>query len=56
MKSDVTPSSPDSSVSFDIAPKVTQGDDYVVDEDAHDDEDQRQVMCDVQNSIKVGRD
>ena len=34
---------------------MTQGDDYVVDENADDEEDQRHVMSDDQNSIKVGR-
>ena len=36
VQSDVTPPSPDSSVSFEITPEMTQGDDYIADEDADD--------------------
>jgi len=34
VESGATPPSPDSSVSFEITPEVTQGDDHVADEDA----------------------
>jgi len=34
---------------------MTQGGDYVADENADADEDQESVMSDVQNSIVVGR-
>ena len=44
------------SVSLDIIPKVTQGSDYVPEQDADDDdEDQRQVMGDVHESIAIER-
>jgi len=39
VESDATPPSPDSSISFEITPEVTQDDDHVVDEDANDVED-----------------
>jgi len=42
--------SPDSSVSFEITPKGTQGDDHVA-----DDEDQGHVMGDVQDSTAIER-
>ena len=55
VESDTTPPSPDSLVSFEITPKVTQGDDHVASGDANDVENQGHVMGDVQDSITVGR-
>ena len=37
VESDATPPSPDSSVSFEITPEMTQGDDHIADEDADND-------------------
>ena len=47
VESESTPPSPDSSMSFEITPKVIQDDDHVADKGADDDEDQGQVMGDV---------
>jgi len=54
VESDPTPS-PDRSVLFEITPEVTQGGDHVADEGADNDEDQRPVMGDIQDSITVER-
>ena len=53
VESEATPPSPDSSVSFEITPEVTQGDDHVADEDANDEKGQGHVMGDVQNSLQL---
>ena len=45
----------DKSVSFEIIPAMTQGDDHVADHDADDDEDQGQTMAYIQESFTVGR-
>ena len=55
VESDAILPSLDRSVSFEIKPEVTQGDDYVAVEDADDDENQGHVMDDVQDSIAVRR-
>jgi len=55
VESDATSPSLKKSVSLEIIPKVTQGSDQVVEQDADDDEDQGQVMGDVYESVKVGR-
>ena len=34
---------------------MTQGSDHIADQDTNDDEDQRQTMSDVQESIIIGR-
>jgi len=47
VESDATSPSPNSSVSFEITPEVTQGDDHAADENADDVEDQEQVMRDI---------
>ena len=53
MESDATSPSLEKSVSLEIISTVTQGSDYVPEQDA--DEDQRQVMGDVQEFIAVER-
>ena len=55
MESDDIPPPPDSTISFEITPEVTQVGDHVADEDADIDKDQGPVMGDVQNSNAVGR-
>ena len=55
MESDATSLSLEKSVSFEVIPSVTQGDDQVTEEDADNVEDQRQTMGDVQEFIAVGR-
>ena len=54
LENDTTLSFPDSLVSFEITTKVIQSGDHIADEDA-DDENQGQVVCDIQDSIVVGR-
>ena len=43
------------SVSFEVIPSVTQGDDQVAEHDTNNDEYQGQAMSNVQESIAVGR-
>jgi len=53
--SDATSPSLKRSVSLEIIPKVTQGNDQVGEQDADDDVDQGYVMGDVHESVAVGR-
>ena len=55
MESDATPPSSDSSVSFEIPPEMTHGDDHVTDENADDFEDQGHIMGNVYDSTVVER-
>jgi len=55
VESDATPPPPDTTVSFEITPEMTQGGDQVADEDTDIDEDQGPVMGEFQDSIAVGR-
>jgi len=55
VKSDATSSSLERSVSFEVIPSVTQGDDQVAEQDDDNDEDQGQSMANVQESIAAGR-
>ena len=51
VKSDATSPSLKRSVSFEVTPSVTQGDDQVAEQDADSDEDQGQAMGNVYESI-----
>jgi len=55
VESDAIPPSPNSSVSFEIIPEVTQDDNHTADEDVEDDEDQGHVMGDIQDSTAIRR-
>ena len=55
VESDATSSSLERSISLEIIPTVTQGSAHVADQNIDDDEDQRQVMVDVHESIAAGR-
>ena len=55
MESDATPPLSDRTVSFEVTPSVTQGDDQVTEHDADNDEDQGQTISNIQESIIVGR-
>jgi len=55
VESDATSLSLERSVSFEVIPSVTQGDDQVAEQDAYNDEDQGQTMGNVQESFAVER-
>ena len=55
VESDATLLSLERSVSLEIIPTVTQDSDHIAEQDADDDEDQGQVICDVHESVAVGR-
>jgi len=54
VESDATPPPPDRTISFEFTPEAAQSADHAADENADDDEDQRPVIGDVQDSIVVG--
>ena len=55
VESDAASPSLERSVSLEIIPTVTQGSDHVADQDTDVDEDQRQAIGDIHESIAVGR-